>query len=59
MSIFSNPTPDTNCYVKAENEPLVEARVLQHIDFSEYAAPIIAVSKPNGKVRFRGELFKF
>ena len=59
MSIFSNPTPDTNCYVKAEIERLVEAGVLQHIDFSECAALVVAVLKPNGKVRFRGKLFKF
>ena len=41
--------------VKAEIERLVEAGVLQHIDFSEYAAPIVAVSKPNGKVRICGD----
>jgi hypothetical protein len=41
--------------VKEELERLVSEGVLEHLDFSEYAAPIVAVSKPNGKVRICGD----
>ncbi|XP_067936946.1 uncharacterized protein [Watersipora subatra] len=37
--------------VKEELDRLVEAGVLENVDFSDYAAPIVAVSKPNGRVR--------
>ena len=41
--------------VKDELERLVEKDVLERINYSECAAPIVAVSKPNGAVRICGD----
>jgi hypothetical protein len=41
--------------VKEELERLVKEDVLHHLDYSDYAVPIVPVSKPNGKVRICGD----
>jgi len=41
--------------VEEELERLVEKHVLEHINYSELAAPIVAVCKPNGTVRICGD----
>lgn len=43
---------------KEELDRLEQAGVLEHIDFSEWAAPIVVVTKPSGKVRICGDFKK-
>ena len=41
--------------VKLEIDRLVERGVLEQINYSDWAAPIVAVSKPDGRVRICGD----
>ncbi|XP_067947253.1 uncharacterized protein [Watersipora subatra] len=55
---FSKPrvVPFSRCQaVKEALDRLVKAGVLENVEFSDYAAPIVAVSKPNERVRICGD----
>ena len=55
---FSKPRPIPFAKQQATREELdrlVSEGVLKHVDFSEWAAPIVVVSKPSGKVRICGD----
>jgi len=57
-TIFCKPRPipfARKQAVKAEIDRLVSKRVLEQIDYSDWAAPIVAVSKPDDSVRICGD----
>ena len=56
--VFSNARPVPFAIkqkVQDELKRLVDMGVLQKIDYSDWAAPIVVVNKPNGKVRICGD----
>ena len=56
--VFSNARPVPFAIkqkVQDELKRLVDMAVLQKIDYSDWAAPIVVVNKPNGKVRIYGD----
>ena len=42
-------------HVKTELDRLESEGVIKRLDFSDWAAPIVCVSKPNGKIRICGD----
>ena len=41
--------------IEEEIKRLIDLRVIEKIDYSEWAAPIVPVKKPNGKIRICGD----
>ena len=50
-----NPSLSTQGKIEAELERLQAAGIITPVDFSSYGAPIVAVRKPNGKIRICGD----
>ena len=55
---FCKPRPIPFAYIEGVKEEIqrnVDAGILQKVDTSEWAAPIVPVKKPNGKIRICGD----